>query len=41
LGELKYGISLTDACLGWDVTERMLRHGCERLRAVRRELASA
>ena len=23
--ELKYGISITDACLGWDVTERMLR----------------
>lgn len=25
--ELKYGISITDACLGWDVTERMLRWG--------------
>lgn len=22
---LKYGVSITDACLGWDVTERMLR----------------
>jgi 3-deoxy-7-phosphoheptulonate synthase len=25
--ELQYGISITDACLGWDVTERMLRWG--------------
>jgi 3-deoxy-7-phosphoheptulonate synthase len=33
--ELKYGISITDACLGWDVTERMLLHGAERLRAAR------
>src|SRR5207249_5684662 len=24
---LRYGISVTDACLGWDVTERMLRWG--------------
>jgi 3-deoxy-7-phosphoheptulonate synthase len=35
VSELKYGVSLTDACLGWDVTERMLRHGAERLRAER------
>jgi 3-deoxy-7-phosphoheptulonate synthase len=41
LSSLKYGISLTDACLGWDVTERMLRHGAERLRAERRQLATA
>jgi 3-deoxy-7-phosphoheptulonate synthase len=27
LAELRYGISITDACLGWDVTERMLRWG--------------
>jgi 3-deoxy-7-phosphoheptulonate synthase len=25
--ELKYGISITDACLGWEATERMLRWG--------------
>jgi len=25
--ELQYGISITDACLGWDATERMLRWG--------------
>jgi len=24
---LRYGVSVTDACLGWDVTERMLRWG--------------
>ena len=28
LEELRYGVSVTDACLGWDVTERMLREGC-------------
>ncbi len=27
--ELCYGISLTDACVGWERTERMLRHGHE------------
>ncbi len=32
LGDLKYGVSLTDACLGWETTERMLRLGAERLR---------
>lgn len=30
--ELKPGISITDACLGWDVTERMLRWGNEELK---------
>ena len=35
LAEMKFGISLTDACLGWEVTERMLRQGAERLRASR------
>ena len=29
---LQYGISITDACLGWEVTERMLRQGAELLR---------
>jgi 3-deoxy-7-phosphoheptulonate synthase len=28
---LRYGVSITDACLGWDATERLLRHGYERL----------
>jgi len=30
--DLKYGVSITDACLGWDVTERMLRWGYEVLK---------
>ena len=25
--ELRYGVSITDSCLGWEVTERMLRQG--------------
>ena len=29
---LAYGVSITDACLGWDATERILRHGAEILR---------
>ena len=31
LSTLRYGVSVTDACLGWDVTERMLRWGHEEL----------
>ena len=27
--ELCHGVSLTDACVGWETTERMLRHGHE------------
>ena len=26
-GDIKYGISVTDACISWETTERMLRHG--------------
>jgi 3-deoxy-7-phosphoheptulonate synthase len=29
LGELRYGVSLTDSCIGWEATERMLRWGYE------------
>jgi 3-deoxy-7-phosphoheptulonate synthase len=29
--ELKYGVSITDACISWEVTERMLRWAFERL----------
>jgi 3-deoxy-7-phosphoheptulonate synthase len=29
LAELRYGVSVTDACVGWDVTERLLRWGHE------------
>ena len=31
LAELRYGVSITDACLGWEATERMLRWAHERL----------
>jgi 3-deoxy-7-phosphoheptulonate synthase len=30
--DIAYGISVTDACLSWETTERMLRHGHEILR---------
>jgi 3-deoxy-7-phosphoheptulonate synthase len=40
--ELRYGVSISDACLGWDVTERMLRWGHAALeKLVRREVARA
>jgi 3-deoxy-7-phosphoheptulonate synthase len=29
--ELTYGVSITDACLGWEATERMLHWAHERL----------
>jgi len=32
LKQLKYGVSITDKCVDWDTTERMLRHAHERLR---------
>ncbi len=31
-GPLRYGVSITDACLGWETTERMLRSGAQTLR---------
>lgn len=33
LNRLKYGVSITDACVGWETTERMLVWGAERLAA--------
>ena len=30
--ELSFGISITDACLGWEATERLLRQGADQLR---------
>jgi 3-deoxy-7-phosphoheptulonate synthase len=29
--ELRYGVSITDACVGWEATERMLRQGAGKL----------
>ncbi|SNY97296.1 3-deoxy-7-phosphoheptulonate synthase [Halomonas sp. hl-4] len=31
-GALRYGVSVTDACVGWDTTERLLKTAAERLR---------
>ncbi|HEX8551330.1 MAG TPA: 3-deoxy-7-phosphoheptulonate synthase [Abditibacteriaceae bacterium] len=31
LADLKYGVSITDACLGWEATERVLRHAHQEL----------
>jgi 3-deoxy-7-phosphoheptulonate synthase len=39
--ELRDGVSITDACLGWDVTERMLRSGAEALAKARNAELSA
>ena len=30
--DLRYGVSITDGCLGWEGTERILREAAERLR---------
>jgi 3-deoxy-7-phosphoheptulonate synthase len=30
---LRYGVSITDKCVGWETTERMLRHAHATLRA--------
>ena len=32
LAQLKYGVSVTDACVGWETTEQMLRKAAARLR---------
>jgi 3-deoxy-7-phosphoheptulonate synthase len=32
--ELRYGVSITDSCIGWETTERMLRWGYETLSKV-------
>jgi 3-deoxy-7-phosphoheptulonate synthase len=37
--ELKYGVSITDACLSWDTTERLLRWGFDVLTKSRKERA--
>lgn len=39
LSELRYGVSVTDACVGWEVTERMLRTGCDGLTKSRETVA--
>jgi 3-deoxy-7-phosphoheptulonate synthase len=32
LSQLRYGVSVTDACVSWETTERMLRHAHEHFR---------
>ena len=34
LADLRYGVSLTDSCIGWETTERMLRWDYEKLAKV-------
>ena len=34
LTQLKYGCSVTDACVDWESTEKMLRQAAEHLRDV-------
>ncbi|HTV75423.1 MAG TPA: 3-deoxy-7-phosphoheptulonate synthase [Candidatus Baltobacteraceae bacterium] len=41
LKDLRYGVSLTDSCIGWETTERMLRWGYEVLGKTISEKASA
>ncbi|MGH0053312.1 MAG: 3-deoxy-7-phosphoheptulonate synthase, partial [Sphaerochaetaceae bacterium] len=37
LSTLKYGVSVTDACIGWEETERIVLHACDLLRKARIE----
>jgi 3-deoxy-7-phosphoheptulonate synthase len=41
LKDLRYGISITDSCIGWETTERMLRWGYETLAKVAPATVSA
>jgi 3-deoxy-7-phosphoheptulonate synthase len=41
LKDLRYGVSLTDSCIGWETTERMLRWGYESLGKIIPAKASA
>jgi 3-deoxy-7-phosphoheptulonate synthase len=41
LKDLRYGVSLTDSCIGWETTERMLRWGGETLAKARPAAVSA
>jgi 3-deoxy-7-phosphoheptulonate synthase len=31
--QLRYGVSITDSCIGWETTERMLRWGYDKLKS--------
>ena len=32
LGDLEYGVSITDKCVDWETTDRMLRHAHDALK---------
>jgi 3-deoxy-7-phosphoheptulonate synthase len=32
--QLEYGVSITDACIGWETTEELLRRADQELRAL-------
>jgi len=32
ISKLKYGVSITDACISWETTERMIRSACEHMK---------
>ncbi|MDH3326146.1 MAG: 3-deoxy-7-phosphoheptulonate synthase [Gammaproteobacteria bacterium] len=34
LADLKYGVSVTDACIDWDTTEKVLIEACDKLRDI-------
>jgi 3-deoxy-7-phosphoheptulonate synthase len=36
---LRYGVSVTDACIGWDDTEKTILNACELLRRARMDAA--
>jgi 3-deoxy-7-phosphoheptulonate synthase len=38
---MRYGVSVTDGCLGWSATELLLRQAADRLRAQSRDQQSA
>ena len=40
VNELRYGVSITDACVSWETTERMLRAGYQELSAAGKTLAT-
>lgn len=40
LSQLRYGVSVTDACVGWETTERMLRHAHAALAGVKEAVAA-
>ena len=40
VSDLRYGVSITDACISWETTERMLRWGYEQLAKAPRELVA-